>query len=151
MPDTPYLKRYHKGPYEIRILRDVGKFSAQIYEENSRTDVLTSVTLPGLNAKIDRYLAGEASASELKRLAGELTSAKEEIAALTKSLTEVGDGNAKAAQYEKELEDVDLKLTALRKELAQAESDRDQYKEELAAAKSVKKTPAKPDTPSKTK
>lgn len=141
--DNRYIKRYDKGPYEIRIGRDVAKFFAQVYQQGSREDTLTATTLKELESKIDRYLAGEASAGELRAVKDELVKARQEVAALTKSLMEVGDGNAKAAQYEKELEDQDTKLKNYERQIAQLESDVQQYKDDLEAAKSVKKESAK--------
>lgn len=138
--DTRYIKRYTKGQYDLRFAKDVGKFACQIYVENRREDVLTHDSLTELEAKVERYLAGEAQSGELKSLKDQLVKAREEVASLTKSLTSIGDGNAKAAQLEKELEKLQEKLRENEKKLAQAEADIEQYKNDIDALKSVKKT-----------
>lgn len=147
--DNRYIKRYNKGPYEIRIGRDVGRFFAQIYTENVREDVLTASTPAKLDEKVRRYLAGGESAAELESLKSQLVASREEIAAMTKTLTSMGDGNAKAAQYEKELEDQDAKIKGYEKQIAKLEDDVDRLKSQLDAVKANKTDEKKTATASK--
>ena len=142
MADAPYIKRYEKGTYDIRILRGQGRFAGQIYVDGTREDVLTHPDLPELEKKIDRYLAADATSAELNASNDELVKARQQVTDLTKTLTESGDSNARAAQLEKELDDASVEIKDLTTKLADANASIDQLKIDLAAAKRVKKTKA---------
>lgn len=133
--DNQYMKVYNKGQYEIRIGRDVKKFFAAIYVQGRREDTLTHHSPDGLEKKVDRYLSGAASENELESVKQELDKARKENAALTKSLTEMGDSNAKCAEYERELDEQNKKIEKIEKENAQLRTDVEQYRADLEAAR----------------
>lgn len=136
--EIPYVKRWTHGKHDVRILNDVGKFSAQIYVDNRREDTLTHPSMTELVAKVQRYLAGEASQSEIKRLTAELESAQGDVKRLTTAINKVGDGNAKAAELESQLVKANEKIDEQRDRIAQLESDLSETQAELKSAKSVK-------------
>ena len=138
MPDeTPYIKVYEVGKYEVRTLRDSGRFSAVIYEKGKRTDVLTSSTPKKLEEKVERYINASGVSAELEAAKKATEEAREEVAKLTKSLNEMGDGHARAAQYEKELEEKDKEIQELEDIRARYEADLTKCQAELEAAKNA--------------
>lgn len=130
---TPYLKRYTQGEYDIRVTSDVGRVCAQFYVEGKRTDVLTAPTQTALQAKIDRYLAGESSSKKIEALEASEEEMRKQIKKLEDALNKSGDSYAKCAQYEREIKTHEEEIEQLLKVNHQLQADVEQYRNDLAA------------------
>lgn len=134
MPEeNPYLARYQRGQYDVRITSDAGKVCAQIYVENKRQDVLTAPTRKLVEEKVDRYLGGETSALKIVAVEKANDELQRQIKALEDALNKSGDSHAKCAQYERDISKHEEEVEALNREIAQLRTDIEQYRNDLAA------------------